>query len=70
MQSSRIKVSDAMRMLKKEVGDSPALGFTNKDVYNALAVDKRNHLDGTDSNTLMGKLNRRKSKHQKLLLCL
>jgi len=26
MQSFRIKVSDAMRLLKKEVGGSPALG--------------------------------------------
>ena len=57
MQSCRIKVSDAMRMLKKEVGGSPALGFTNKDAYNALASDKRKNLDGTDSHTLMGKLN-------------
>ena len=47
MQSCRIKVSDAMRMLKKEVGGSLALGFTNKDAYNALTSDKRKNLDGT-----------------------
>jgi len=64
MHSSRIKVSDVMRLLKKEVGGSPALGFTNKDAYNALAADKRKHLDGTDTNTLMGKLNQRKSEDQ------
>jgi len=64
MQSSRIKVSDAMRLLKKEVGGSPTLSFTNKDAYNALAADKRKHLDGTDTNTLMGKLNQRKSEDQ------
>ena len=49
-----------MRMLKKEVGSSPALGFTNKDAYNALASDKRKNLDGTHGNPLMGKLNQRK----------
>ena len=61
MQSSRIEVFDATRLLKKKVGGSPALGLTTKDAYNALVVDKRKHLNGTDTNTLMGKLNQRKS---------
>ena len=49
-----------MRMLNKEVGGSLALGFANKDAYNALASDKRKNINGTDGNTLMGKLNQRK----------
>jgi len=64
MQSSRIKVSDAMRLLNKEVGGSPTHAFANKDAYNALAANKRKHLDGTDTISLMGKLNQRKSEDQ------
>jgi len=60
MQSYTIKVSDAMKMLKKEIGGSPARGLTNKDAYNVLISDKRKNIDGIDSNTLMGKLNQRK----------
>ena len=50
-----------MRLLKKEISGSPALGFTNKDAYDALTTDKRKNLDGTDTNTLMEKLNQKKS---------
>ena len=64
MQSCRIKVFDAIRMLKKEGGGSLPLGFTKKDAYNPLASNKRKNLDGTDSNTLMGRLNQRKNGDQ------
>ena len=57
-------MSDAMQLLNKGVGVSPALGFTNKDSYNALAADNRKHLDDTDTNTLNGKLNQRKGEDQ------
>ena len=63
-------MSDAMRMLKKEVGGSLALRFTNKDVYNALPTYKRKNLGNTDSNTLIGKLNQRKLKIQTFTLLL
>jgi len=45
--------------LKKEVAGSRAVGFTNKDAYNALTVDNKKHLDGTDTNILMEKRNQR-----------
>jgi len=38
-----IKVYDAIRMLKKEISNSPILGFTNKNAYNML--DKGSILD-------------------------
>ena len=53
MKSYRIKMADAMRMLKKEVASSPAFGLTNKDAYNVLAANGRKNLGGADGNTLI-----------------
>ena len=40
MKSYRIKMYDAIRILKKEARSLPCLMFTNEDTDNALAVNK------------------------------
>ncbi|XP_056691860.1 protein FAR1-RELATED SEQUENCE 5-like [Spinacia oleracea] len=43
-----VKVSDTLRVLKKEVGGSPMVGFTASDDYNALSRAKANKVEGHD----------------------
>uniref|UniRef100_A0A803N2K2 Uncharacterized protein n=1 Tax=Chenopodium quinoa TaxID=63459 RepID=A0A803N2K2_CHEQI len=53
MKLSGVKVTDSLRVLKKEVGGSPNLSFTASDAYNALSSEKAAQIEGCDSNQLM-----------------
>ncbi|XP_057247538.1 protein FAR1-RELATED SEQUENCE 5-like [Beta vulgaris subsp. vulgaris] len=53
LKRSGIPVADAIRVMRKEVGGSPNLGFIASDAYNALAGEKLKSIDFSDSNQLM-----------------
>ena len=53
LRCSGVKISAALRAMKKDVGGSPNLGFTAPDAYNALSAEKRALLDGCDSHQLI-----------------
>ena len=53
LKNGGVKVADALRALKKEVGGSPFFGFKDEDAYNALSVEKAEKLDGYDSHQLI-----------------
>ncbi|XP_048493297.1 protein FAR1-RELATED SEQUENCE 5-like [Beta vulgaris subsp. vulgaris] len=53
LKRSGIPVADAIRVMRKEVGGSPNLGFIASDVYNALAGEKVKSIDFSDSNQLI-----------------
>jgi len=51
--SSGVKVSDAVRVMSREAGGSPMIGFTKRDAYNAMAVEKQKKLEGCDCKHLI-----------------
>ncbi|XP_021714881.1 protein FAR1-RELATED SEQUENCE 5-like [Chenopodium quinoa] len=53
LRCSGVKISAALRAMKKDVGGSPNLGFTAPDAYNSLSAEKRALLDGCDSHQLI-----------------
>ncbi|XP_056687341.1 protein FAR1-RELATED SEQUENCE 5-like [Spinacia oleracea] len=53
LKASGVKVSDTLRVLRKEVGGSPMVGFTASDAYNALSRAKANKLEGHDCHQLI-----------------
>uniref|UniRef100_A0A803LJ00 MULE transposase domain-containing protein n=1 Tax=Chenopodium quinoa TaxID=63459 RepID=A0A803LJ00_CHEQI len=53
MKLSGVKVTDSLRVLKKEVGGSPNLCFTASDAYNALSSEKAAQIEGCDGNQLI-----------------
>ncbi|XP_057248910.1 protein FAR1-RELATED SEQUENCE 5-like [Beta vulgaris subsp. vulgaris] len=53
LKRSGIPVADAIRVMRKEVGGSPNLGFMASDAYNALAGEKVKSIDFSDSNQLI-----------------
>ncbi|XP_056690110.1 protein FAR1-RELATED SEQUENCE 5-like [Spinacia oleracea] len=53
LKASGVKVSDTLRVLRKEVGGSPLVGFTASDAYNALSRAKANKLEGHDCHQLI-----------------
>ncbi|KAL2900779.1 Protein FAR1-RELATED SEQUENCE 1, partial [Bienertia sinuspersici] len=50
---SGVQVADAIRVMRKEAGGSPMVGFTQRDAYNALAAEKQKQLDGCDCKQLI-----------------
>ncbi|XP_048491407.1 protein FAR1-RELATED SEQUENCE 5-like [Beta vulgaris subsp. vulgaris] len=53
LKRSGIPVADAIRVMRKEVGGSPNLGFIASDAYNALVGEKVKSIDFSDSNQLI-----------------
>lgn len=53
LKSSGVQVSDAIRVLRNEAGGSPNVGFTPRDVYNALAGEKCTRAEGQDCKQLI-----------------
>ncbi|XP_057249964.1 protein FAR1-RELATED SEQUENCE 5-like [Beta vulgaris subsp. vulgaris] len=53
LKRSGIPVADVIRVMRKEVGGSPNLGFIASDAYNALAGEKVKSIDFSDSNQLI-----------------
>ncbi|KAL2942107.1 Protein FAR1-RELATED SEQUENCE 5, partial [Bienertia sinuspersici] len=53
LKSSGVQVADAIRVMRKEAGGSPMVGFTQRDAYNALAAEKEKQLDGCDCKQLI-----------------
>ncbi|XP_056695724.1 protein FAR1-RELATED SEQUENCE 5-like [Spinacia oleracea] len=53
LKASSLKLPDTLRVLRKEVGGSPMVGFTASDAYNALARAKANKLEGDDCHKLI-----------------
>uniref|UniRef100_A0A803MDK5 FAR1 domain-containing protein n=1 Tax=Chenopodium quinoa TaxID=63459 RepID=A0A803MDK5_CHEQI len=62
MKASGVRVTDSLSLLSKEVGGSPNLGCTRKDIYNALNTEKANRLDGSDCNQLIKYFAQRQAK--------
>ncbi|XP_021759663.1 protein FAR1-RELATED SEQUENCE 5-like [Chenopodium quinoa] len=62
MKASGVRVTDSLGLLSKEVGGSPNLGCTRKDIYNALTTEKANRLDGSDCNQLIKYFAQRQAK--------
>ncbi|XP_056697914.1 protein FAR1-RELATED SEQUENCE 5-like [Spinacia oleracea] len=50
---SGTKLADVLRAMRKEVGGEAHLGFTIPDAYDAVNAEKKNKLDGCDSNQLI-----------------
>ncbi|XP_056691713.1 protein FAR1-RELATED SEQUENCE 5-like [Spinacia oleracea] len=50
---SGTKLADVLRAMRKEVGGEANLGFTIPDAYDAVNAEKKNKLDGCDSNQLI-----------------
>ncbi len=48
-----VSVAAGLRVLKKQAGGSPFIGFTSRNAYNSLASLKAKELDGGDSNALI-----------------
>lgn len=52
LKASGVNVLDAIRVMKKEAGGSPMIGFTLRDAY-ALAAEKEKELDRSDCQQLI-----------------
>ena len=53
LKKSGIPVCDGIRLLKKQSGSSPFIGFVDRNAYNHLALENLKKLDGSDSNSLI-----------------
>lgn len=53
MKNCGVRVSDAVRCLRKEVGGEANLGYTERDVYDVVAAEKKRQFDGCDTNQLI-----------------
>jgi len=53
-----IGIADAYRVLKKQAGGSPSLGYGLRDVYNKLSQLKDRTFDGGDAHSLIEIFNR------------
>ncbi|XP_056688638.1 protein FAR1-RELATED SEQUENCE 5-like [Spinacia oleracea] len=67
LKASGVKVSDTLRVLRKEVGGSPMVGFTASDAYNALSRAKANKLEGHDCHQLIKYFAQRNSSEEERL---